>query len=246
MRKQQLAAQALLLALTIGLGAARAEGPGGPPPGKGKPVDAGPPKPGVGKGEPGKPDGAPAAHARPEPGKPELGKPEPGKPDKPGEPQEAAKDKDKADKPEHGPGHGMKALLGELKAGKIKKGDVKDRLAKLSEKRDERTREHREQLKQRFGSALGMPAAREELEHHARRTARLERALLLVETEAVKDKDKLKERIQKLIEKENARHEQAMARLKSMPTTPAASAAAAAAPPPAPATSVAAEKGVQK
>lgn len=240
MRKQQLAAHALLVALTIGLGTARAEGPGGPPPGKGKPAEAGPNKPGVGKGEHGKPDADPA-HGKAEPGKPEK----PGKSDEPQEAeQDKDKDKDKAEKAEHGAGNGMRGLLGELKAGKLKKGDVKERLAKLSEKREERTREHREQLKQRFGSALGMPAAREELEHHARRTARLDRALLLCETETVKDKDKLKERIQKLIDKENARHEQAMARLKSMPTTPAASGAAAA--PPMPATSVAAEKGSQK
>ena len=239
MRKQQLAAHALLVALTVGLGAARAEGPAGPPPGKGKPADAGPHRPGADRAEHGKPG---------------LGKPpEPGKSDKPDKPAKAddphaagSDGPDKPDKAEHGPGHGMRGLLGELKAGKLKKGDVKERLAKLSERRDERTREHREHLKQRFGSALGMPAAREELEHHARRTARLDRALLLCETENVKDKEKLKERIQKLIDKENARHEQAMARLKSMPTTPAASAAAAAAPPPSPATSVAAEKGIQK
>jgi hypothetical protein len=238
MRKQQLAAHALLVALTIGLGTARAEGPGGPPPGKGKPADAGPNKPGAGKGDHGKPDSDPT-----------LGKAEPGRPDKPGKADEQHegerdKDKDKPEKAEHGADHGMRGLLGELKAGKLKKADVKDRLAKLKDKRDERTREHREQLKQRFGNALGMPAAREELQHHARRTARLDRALLLCETENVKDKDKLKERIQKLIDKENARHEQAMARLKSMPSTPAASAAAAA--PPSPATSVAAEKGIQK
>jgi hypothetical protein len=237
MRKQQLAAQALLCALTIGLGAAHAEGPPGPPPGKGKPADVGPQKPpGIGKGEHGKP-GSDSAPGKAGPG----GPPQPGKADAP---PEAERDKDKPDKPEHGAGHGMRGLLGELKAGKIKKGDLKERLAKLSEKRGERTREHRERLKQRFGSALAMPAARQELEHHARRTARLERALLLCETEAVKDKDKLKERIQKLIDKENARHDQAMARLQSMPTTPAASAAAAA--PPTPATSVAAEKGIQK
>lgn len=232
-RKQQFAARALLLALTLGLGVAHAEGPGpgGQPPGKGKPPEAGLGKPGVGKG----------AHGKPES--------EAGKPDKPGKADDSpGADKDKPDAHGHGPGHGMRDMLGDLKSGKLKKGDVKTRLAELKDKRDERTREHRERIKQRFGPTLGMPAAREELEHHARRTARLDRALLLCETEAVKDKDKLKERIQKLIDKENARHEQAMARLKSLPTTRAASAAAAAPPTPTPSpeTAVAAEKAVQK
>jgi hypothetical protein len=72
--------------------------------------------------------------------------------------------------------------------------------------------------------------------------------MLLVETEVVKDKDKLKERVQKLIDKENARHQQAMERFKA--NTPPGSAAGAApsasvtpAAPPAP---VAAEKGAEK
>jgi hypothetical protein len=57
--------------------------------------------------------------------------------------------------------------------------------------------------------------------------ARLNRALLLAETEVTKDKDKLIERIQKLIDKEQERHERAMARFKSTPATPAGSAAPA-------------------
>src|ERR1041384_2830346 len=138
MSKQQLAVQALLIALTAGLGTAHAEGPAGPPPGKGKPADAGPPKPGLGKPEPGKSEPGPAL-GKAGPGRPEPGKAEPGRPDaqeKPGECPEA--DKDKPDRHAHGSGHGMRGLLGELKAGKIKKGDLKERLAKLSEKRDER------------------------------------------------------------------------------------------------------------
>lgn len=122
---------------------------------------------------------------------------------------------------------GMRGLLDELKTGKLKKEDVKARLSKLQEDRAERQKEHREQLKQRWGTSLSAPSAREELEHHARRSARLERALVLVETEVTKDRDKLRTRIQKLIDKEDARHERAMERLKTAPGTPAASGSAA-------------------
>lgn len=143
----------------------------------------------------------------------------------------------------HGPPPGLRELLDELRAGKLKKGELKDRLAELREHRDERLKEHREELKTRLGAALGSPAVREELERHGRRMARLHRALILCETESVKDKDKLKERITKLIERENERHERDLDRLKSPAAAPGASAVAApsSAPPTpsaAPATSV--------
>jgi phage terminase small subunit len=237
MRKQQLVARALLLAVTLSVGAAYAGD--GPAPGKGKPGDA--------------------EHAKGAPGKAEPGKAEPGKPDaKPAEAaaapgkekgdKDADKDKD-GDKDRAGRGHrGMRELFDELKQGKLKKGELKDRLGELKEHRDDRAKEHREALKARFGAALATPAAKEELEHHARRMARLDRALVLAETEVTKDKDKLKDRIQKLIDKENTRHEAAMERFKSA-GTPNAGAAAAAAPaaptpgtPAAPAAAVAVEK----
>jgi hypothetical protein len=203
----------------------------------------------------------PAGSGRPAatPGKGhEHGKPEgehgggpAGKPDKP---EKLGKEKEKDapekggpaagdDKPGRGVGrHGMRGLLDELKSGKLKKEDVKARLDTLRESRGERQKEHREALKQRWGTALSAPSAREELEHHARRSARLERALVLVETEVGKDRDKLRERVQKLIEKENARHERAMERIKNQPSAPAPSASAAA--PAAPAAS--AEKAGEK
>jgi len=58
----------------------------------------------------------------------------------------------------------------------------------------------------------------------------LDRAMLLAETDA-KDKPKLSERISKLIDKENARHESAMERLKTMPPPPAPAAGAPSAAP---------------
>lgn len=218
MRKQRFVRPLLLLALTLGHGAAHAEGPPGPP-GHGKP------------GEHGKHE-APGA-----PGKAD---------DNPEKASERREGKgDKPDSAEHSGAGDMKGLIRELKTGKLKQAEVKERLAKLKDTRDERGQKHREELKQRFGSALAAPAAREELEHHARRIARLDRAMLVCESETVKDKDKLKERIQKLIDKENARHQQAMEHLKSMPASAASASASAAAPAPSAAAS-AAEKGADK
>lgn len=246
MRQQQLVARALLLAVTLGVGAAQAGD--GPSPAKGKPGEAAehakgaPGKAEPGKAEHGKPEGTPG-------GKPEEAAAAPGK-DKGDKDADKGKDGDK-DHAGRGPGRrGMRELFDELKQGKLKKGDLKDRLGELKEHREDRAKEHREALKARFGAALATPAAKEELEHHARRMAKLDRAMVLAETEVTKDKDKLKERIQKLIDKENTRHEAAMDRFKSAGTpTSGAAAAAAAAPgtpapgtPAAPAAAVAVEK----
>ncbi len=167
-----------------------------------------------------------------------------GKPDdKPGAKREHGKgdgkpEADGADaaKPGAGPkpGHGhegfrnaMRELHEQLKAGTLKKADLKAQLAKLHENSAERSKEHRRELGKRWGAALAQPAAREELKHHARRMALLNRAMLLAETEVTKDKDKVTERITKLIDKENERHERVMENLKSAPGTPAASAGSA-------------------
>ncbi len=234
MKKRPLLARAFLLALTVGIGSALAGD--GPPPDRGKPGGSE-----HGNGEPGK-------H---EPGKHELGKPEMGAAGTvilPAKEQGDAKppgERGAGEGPGRGMrGQGMRELAEQLKAGKLKKADVKDRLKELREHREDRAKEHREELKARFGAALSMPAAREELEHHARRSAKLDRALLLCETEVVKDKDKLKERIQKLIDRENDRHAKAMQRLQSMPAAPGSPAAAAV--PVSPAASVAVERAGAK
>jgi hypothetical protein len=238
MRKQQVAVRALWLVAALGIGSAYAGEPaGGPPPGKSKPP------------------GAEAARDKGDHDKGDHGKHEHGKPD---EAAADAKDKDKGpdkdkgldkDKANEGRGPGrrsMHELWAELKAGKLKKGDLKARLGALREQRDERIKEHREELKARFGAALGSPAVRQELEHHARRMAKLDRAMELCETEVKKDQDKLKERIQKLIDKEKARHEKAMERFKSGAPGAAAAAAAAPAAPATPPAAVAIEKGAEK
>jgi hypothetical protein len=114
-------------------------------------------------------------------------------------------------------------LREDLKSGKITKQELKDRLAKLKETLPDRRREHREAIKRRWGATLAQPAVKNELTIHARRLAQLNRALLLAESERQgKDKDKLVDRIEKLIDKENERHEKAMDRFKSGPTDPTA------------------------
>lgn len=194
-----------------------------------------------------------AAHAHKPPaagGKPDDHAAKPGdhaaKPDDhPAKPEGAKPDKDpKGERGDHGkPGigddadaqgkpHGhrrgaMRQLQEDLKAGKVKKDELKDKLAKLRESAGERGKEHRQELGKRWGNALALPPVREELKHHARRMAFLNRAMVLAETEAKdKDKDKLTERISKLIDKESERHDRAMEHLKSLPA-PVASATAA-------------------
>jgi len=133
----------------------------------------------------------------------------------------------------------MAQLHADLKEGKIKPAEVKERLAKLRDDAKDRKKAHREAIKERWGDALAKPNALQELKHHARRMAFLNRALILAETERkAKDKDKLVERIEKLIEKENERHAKAMERIKSGQPGPnaAASAAPGTAPAAAPAT----------
>ncbi|HWO09719.1 MAG TPA: hypothetical protein VNN80_09580, partial [Polyangiaceae bacterium] len=133
-----------------------------------------------------------------------------------------AKDEAAGADAEHGRGRGrgrgqhvsaMRALREEIRSGKLSKAEIDQRLAALKESARERRKAHREELGKRYGAALGNAATREELRHHGRRMAFLNRALVLAQSEkAGKDKDALIERIEKLIEKENARHEKAMDR----------------------------------
>jgi len=199
--------------------------------------------PPAGAGKPGKPDGKPGRKLGDIFGKPGASaephsdKGHDGNKGEHGKPGEADKP-DEAGKPPGRPGEGfrgaMRQLREDLKSGKIKKEELKDKLAKLHENAGERGKQHRQELSKRWGGALAAPAAREELKHHARRMAFLNRALVLAQTEAKdKDKDKLLERITKLIDKEDERHERAMERFKSAPTPGASASAAPAAPAPA-------------
>jgi hypothetical protein len=122
---------------------------------------------------------------------------------------------------------GYRALGVDFRGGAVSKELLKERIAKMHQLRAERRKENREEVRRRWGAALMHPACREELRHHARREAFLTRALFLAQTEQVKNKDALIARIEKLIDKENERHERAMERLKSTPIPPASASAAA-------------------
>ena len=93
-----------------------------------------------------------------------------------------------------------------------KREDRRETIEDLRKNRQERRQEHIKQLKERWGDALGRPAVKAELKVHARRMARLNRARRLAEsagkTDAVAKADKL-------IEREQARHQAAMAKFKA-------------------------------
>jgi hypothetical protein len=80
------------------------------------------------------------------------------------------------------------------------------------EARRERRRERAEELRARYGRALGEPAVVAELRVHARRMARLHTLRRVAEKEG---KTALLPRIDKLIEKERARHQRHMDALKA-------------------------------
>lgn len=82
------------------------------------------------------------------------------------------------------------------------------------ENREERARTQREESQRRIEGAKGDAKAKaaQELEHHARRIARLDR---IAELAAEANDDKGSERVVELIGKENARHEAKMARILS-------------------------------
>jgi hypothetical protein len=224
-----LALSTCALALALAPASARADKPPGAPDAKAGKPDGKPARPseifGKPEGKPGEP-GKAGEH----PGKPDGdNKGEHGKPGEPGKQDEGKPDGRRGD----GFRGALRELHDELKAGKIKKEDLKDKLAKLRDTAGERGKQHRQELNKRWGGALAQPSALEELKHHARRMAWLNRAMVVAETGAAdKDRPKLTERISKLIDKENDRHERAMERLKSMPATPGASAAPSAAPAP--------------
>jgi hypothetical protein len=215
-RKRELAAVGLLLGALFAA-EVRADPPAGTPKGEAAP----------GKGPQGKGGGL------------DQFKPKDGVPGK-GKADEAATDKGKPDDPgakgaatsgerHAGRGHSeLRALRDELKAGKLKKEDVEGRLAKLRENNKERQDNHRAALKARWGEQLAKPDAQQELALHERRMAKLNRVLLLAQTERKgKDADKLTERIEKLIELESSRHEKRMAQINGAAGTAPASPPAA-------------------
>ena len=120
----------------------------------------------------------------------------------------------------------MRALREGIKDGSIKKDELKARLQQLRESEQQRRKEHQQMVKQRWGKALSLAPAKEELRLHAKRSALLDRALVVAQTEAKPtDQAKLAQRIEMLIDKENARHERTMMRLSSMGSAPSGASA---------------------
>jgi hypothetical protein len=114
-------------------------------------------------------------------------------------------------------------LFQEMKAGKLTKDQLKQKLTELHATTAERKKEHREELGKQWGATLAKAPAKDELKVHARRMAFLNRALVLAQSDTKPDKQKTIDRITQLIDKENARHDQAMTRIQSQPA-PVASA----------------------
>ena len=224
-RKRELAMIGVLLGALIAA-RAEAEPPGGPAKHEAVPH-------GVGLGKP--------AHAD-----------EHAAPGEPGRPGDKPKDHDakRGDDPAaHGDGakHGnaaggrpseMRKLRDQLKAGTLKKEDLPAQLSKLHDTNKARLDSHRAALKARWGEQLSKPTALHELAVHERRMAKLNRALLLAQTERKGPAlEQLTERIEKLIALETARHERRMTQIAADKPGDA--------PAPAPAASASAGEGVK-
>jgi hypothetical protein len=103
--------------------------------------------------------------------------------------------------------------------GRSSKAEVEARVAKMDENRNWRRKEQLGGILGLWGARiLNHPGAREELRVHARRQARIARALFLAHTDpSVKDRAALIARIQSIIDAEDVRHEKAMRALDSAP-----------------------------
>ena len=90
---------------------------------------------------------------------------------------------------------------------------VKEQWKKMRETRKERREERRTEIKEKWGEdALKRPAVRAELRMHSRRVARLNRIRSLAKAEG---KDAVVERVDKILAKENSRHDKHMETLKT-------------------------------
>jgi hypothetical protein len=131
-----------------------------------------------------------------------------------------------------------------LRDKKFDPEQFKKQVAEWKESREKRREEQRQALIARWGAAVTKPTVADELRLHAKRLARLQRFEELIATEKQGDaRTRMLDRVQKMREKEEQRHERAMQRLQNEAAAPAASAsgavpaAATPQPSPAPATS---------
>jgi hypothetical protein len=135
-------------------------------------------------------------------------------------PDEADHGKGADEAAEHGKGMGMGG------------GSIEERIAKMRETRKDRRHAHSEALKQKWGDELARPDVREAIKVHEWRMARLNRVRTLVDASDRPNKDKTLAKIDKLIEKENARFDKKMDKLKTAPAPGSSAAEPAAAPKP--------------
>ncbi|HVK64683.1 MAG TPA: hypothetical protein VM694_09420 [Polyangium sp.] len=91
------------------------------------------------------------------------------------------------------------------------KKELREDKKELREDRKAKREARRKELREKWGDVVKQPDARAELTVHARRVARLAQARKVAETDGKKE---LVTRIDKLVEKENARHQRVMDRLK--------------------------------
>ncbi|MFO0568161.1 MAG: hypothetical protein U0263_21045, partial [Polyangiaceae bacterium] len=98
---------------------------------------------------------------------------------------------------------------GELKDARK---DLKEAWEKLRETRKDRRKEHREALQKKWGDLPKRPAVKAELKVHAWRVARLKRIRAVADNQGKKD---AVSRVDKLLEKENTRHQKHMEKLQS-------------------------------
>lgn len=92
------------------------------------------------------------------------------------------------------------------------KKELREARKKLRDTRKERRQDTVKAAKDKWGDLVKKPKVRAELSLHARRMARINHMESVAKES---DKDKLLERIQKLREKENARHDKRMEALKA-------------------------------
>lgn len=89
--------------------------------------------------------------------------------------------------------------------------ELREDRKELREDRREIRKARRKEVRERWGETVKKPAAKAELKVHARRMARLTRARAVAQDAG---KTELVARIDKLVEKEKARHQSAMEKLK--------------------------------
>ena len=91
------------------------------------------------------------------------------------------------------------------------KKELREDRKEMRADRQELRKTHRRELKEKWGETVKKPAAKEELKVHGRRMARLARARAVAQE---LNKTELMARIDKLMEKEKARHQAAMEKVK--------------------------------